>query len=324
MKPVALLAIVGMLIPNLPALAQDSHLRLTDADWSSPRRESRRSAAPLYRTPAMLGDFWAGSSLRFGASQVRDRLTIVADDLDSPAILPAGTSTLSITEAGPVGIFSINVQSISQLQNILRAGAPFPNATLVGTVNSSATLTTTSTVAQIQQQLAGTPQGYDIILVQAPPGAYNNAVQAAFVARNGSNGQSQFNAASSGAVLQGGVDTLTGAEDFDAYYFYDYVVRVDAQLADAFSGAVGRMKIADGGTVLPQDRFFMRYNYIDAVRYTNSGVGLSRFIPGFERSLAGGLASLELRALLLRHRRLVPTPMMVLASVPTAHRASAT
>ncbi len=97
-------------------------------------------------------------------------------------------------------------------------------------------------------------------------------------------------------MLQGGVDSLTGAEDFDAYYFYDYLVRVDAQLADATSGAVGRMKIADGGTVLPQDRFFMRYNYIDAVRYSGSGVGLSRFVPGFERSLAGGLCSLELRA----------------------------
>ena len=295
MKPVALLAILGVLIPNLSTLAQDNHLSLSDADWP-PKNEVRRSAPQLYRTPAMLGDFWQGSSLRFQANEVRDRLTIVADDLDSPAQLPAGTSTLTITEAGPVGVFSINVQSISQLQSLLRAGAPFPSATLVGTVNSSATMTTTNSVAQIQQQLAGTAQAYDIVILQAPPGAYSNGVQAAFIARNGAVGQTQYNAASSGALLQGGVDTLTGAEDFDAYYFYDYVVRVDAQLADATSGAVGRMKIADGGTVLPQDRFFMRYNYVDAVRYSNSGVGLSRFVPGFERRVAGGLASLELRA----------------------------
>jgi len=52
-----------------------------------------------------------------------------------------------------------------------------------------------------------------------------------------------FNAAGSGALLQGGVDTLNGGEDFDAYYFYDYVIRFDTAIADASSGGVGRMKI---------------------------------------------------------------------------------
>ncbi len=101
MKPVALLAIVGMLIPSLSVLAQETHLSLSDTDWAPPRQQARRSASILHRTPAMLGDFWQGSALRFRASEVRDRLTIVADDLDSPAQLPAGSSTLTITEADP-------------------------------------------------------------------------------------------------------------------------------------------------------------------------------------------------------------------------------
>lgn len=293
MKPSLLLTLIGSLFPAVLCLAQDAGIG--ESDWET-RREARRSRSTLYRMPAMMGDFWRGSPLRFRADETRDRLVVRADDLDSPSPLPSSGSTLTISEAGPVGVFSTSLQSVQQLQTMLRTGSPVPGATLVGTVNSPATLTTANTISQIQQQLASTPQGYDIILLQSPPGAYATTVEALLVARNGNSGVTQFNAAASGALLQGGTDTLTGAEDFDAYYFYDYIVRIDAALTDAASGGVGRMKIADGGTVLPQDRVFLRYNYVDAVRYSDSGVGLNRFVPGFERSFANGLASIELRA----------------------------
>ncbi len=85
-----------------------------------------------------------------------------------------------------------------------------------------------------------------------------------------------------GAILQGGTDSLNGGEDFDAFYFYDYVVRFDTVLADASSGGVGRTKISEGGTVLPQNRIYFRYNYLNGVGYSDNRTQLSRFVPGFE------------------------------------------
>ncbi len=54
-----------------------------------------------------------------------------------------------------------------------------------------------------------------------------------------------------------------------------------------------------GGTVLPQDRFFFRYSYLDNVRYSNGGQHLNRYVPGFEKSFGDGIYSVEVRAPLL-------------------------
>lgn len=249
-----------------------------------------------YRTPAMMGDFFGGSPLGFRGDTVIDRAFIVADDLDAPLVLPGAGSTLTISEAGPVGVFRSSITSVQQLQAIFRAASPIPATTLVGTVNQNATLTTVNTVSQIQAQLGATALGYDIIQIQTPPGSYTAGVNSIFQTLNTLPGTTVFNSASSGALIQGGVDTLTGGEDFDAFYFYDYVIRFNTALADASSGGVGRTKIAEGGTVLPQSRVFFRYNHVQNVAFTNTGSNLNRFTPGFERSLLGGLASFELRA----------------------------
>ncbi|MCY2977540.1 MAG: hypothetical protein NTU79_02595 [Planctomycetota bacterium] len=220
----------------------------------------------------------------------------MADDLDAPFALPPNSSVLTLSEPGPVGIFSTSLQSSQQLQGLLRSGSPIPSATLVGIVNSNATLTTSQTIAQIQSHLASTGQAFDIIAIQPPPGAYNSSVNAVFLTRNSLPATTTLNASASGSFLQGGVDTLTGGEDFDTYYFYDYVVRFNTALADASSGGVGRMKIAEGGTILPQDRFFFRYSYLDNVRYSNGGQHLNRYVPGFEKSFGDGMFSVEVRA----------------------------
>jgi hypothetical protein len=166
---------------------------------------------------------------------------------------------------------------------------------LVGTINANATLTTTQTIGQIQTLLASTALPYDIIVLQTPS-VYTAGVHAQFLARNGIPGTTIYDSASSGALLQGGVDSLNGGEDFDAFYFYAYVVRFNTALADATSGGVGRTKIAEGGTILPQDRVFCRYNYFSNVGYSNNGIGLNRFTPGFEKSFFDRLVSFELRA----------------------------
>ncbi len=248
------------------------------------------------RTPAMLGGFYGGNSVGFRGDATIDRLVVVADDLDAPLPLPGAGSVLTITEAGPVGIFSTTVGSVQQLQGMFRAGTPIPAFNLQGTVADNATLTTLSTIANIQTQLAGTGVGYDIILLAPPPGSYNTAVNGVFQTRNGTAGTTVLNTGSSGAMIQGGIDTLNGGEDLDAFYFYDYIVRLNTSLADVSSGGVGRLKIADNGVVIPQDRVFFQYGNIHNTKYSVGSPNLNRFVPGFERTFMDRLLSVELRA----------------------------
>jgi len=244
----------------------------------------------------MIGDFFGGSPMGFRGSSTLDRLMILADDLDAPNVLPGGGSILTLTEPGPIGIFSSSLTSVQQLQTLFRAGGPIPGLTLQGTVNDNATLSTVNTISQIQSQLGATGLGYDIILIQPPPGSYTAGAHSVFQARNTIPGSTVFNSAGSGALIQGGGNTLNGGEDLDAFYFYDYIVRFNTAMADASSGGVGRMKIAEGGAVLPTDRVFVRYSNIHNVAFTNSGQSLNRFVPGFERTFFDGLTSLEVRA----------------------------
>ncbi|MCS7469337.1 hypothetical protein NZK35_22020 [Stieleria sp. ICT_E10.1] len=247
------------------------------------------------RLPSMIGDFFAGPGARAVGDYRLDRVFVFANDLDAPATLPPGTSTLMISESGPVGIYASSLASVQEAQAILRAGGTFPAASLAGTIAGNATLTTVDTISQIQAQLASTAQAYDIILLQPPPGTYDTGVQAAFQSRNALTGTTVFNANASGAMLQGGTDSMNGGEDFDAYYFYDYLIRFDTALPSVANGGVGSMKIAEGGSVLPQDRVFFNYSFFDDVVASNASSSLNRFTPGFEKTFLDGQVSAELR-----------------------------
>lgn len=255
----------------------------------------RRRRSIRDRVPGMIGDFFGGTPLGVRGDLAFDRLFVFASDLDAPNPLPAGGNVLTITEPGPVGIYESSLRSVQHAQTLLRNGDPLPGTNLSGVVTDDATLTTTNTISQIQAQVAGTPLAYDIILLQAPPATYDANVDATFQARNTTGGLTVFDSAGSGAMLEGGVDTLNGGEDLDAYYFYDYVIRFDTALANAASGGLGSLKLAEGGTVLPQDRAYFRYSYFDNVAFSSPRDGLSRFTPGFERTFFRGQMSLELR-----------------------------
>jgi hypothetical protein len=244
----------------------------------------------------MIGDFFAGKPLKLSGDSTIDRLFVYANDLDVPNMLLSMGSSLSLSEPGPIGIYASSLTSVQDIQSLLRSAQPLPSTNLVGIINDNAVLTSVQSLAQIQNDLTSTSAPYDIILIVPPPGSYDSAVNSAFQSRNGSGGTMQYNSSASGAILQGGTDALLGGEDADAFYFYDYVVRLNTVLADSTSGGVGRMKIAEGGTVLPQDRFFFRHNYLTGVRYGNSRSELNRIVTGFERSMLDGLFSLELRA----------------------------
>lgn len=80
----------------------------------------------------------------------------------------------------------------------------------------------------------------------------------------------------------------------------DYLLAFQTPLAvnlpnPANGGVVGRIKISENNSALPQDRLLLDFNYFhDVPLYT--GVNVERFTPGFEKTFFDGQASIELRA----------------------------
>ena len=245
-----------------------------------------------YRTPAMLGDYYGGSSYGLFGESVRDRLLVLAADLDAPGSL-TGASQLSIREAGPVSVLGTSLGSAADLQRFLRFGGPTPSFTPISSLNADAVVTSTASIDQIRAQLAATPLAYDVIAI-AVPADYAAGVEAAFAARNAGGGEVRFDAAASGAVLQSGADNLAGGEDLDALYFYDYLVRVDTPAGGPDAG-LGVTKLGEAGVVLPTDRIYCRYSHVRGAAFASGDEDLDRFMPGLERTFWGGLGSVEVR-----------------------------
>jgi hypothetical protein len=63
----------------------------------------------------------------------------------------------------------------------------------------------------------------------------------------------------------------------------------------ASGGVVGRMKIAENTSALPQDRLLFNYSYFDNVPLYPGGVNVHRFMPGFEKTFLDGMTSLEVK-----------------------------
>ncbi len=194
-----------------------------------------------------------------------------------------------------MGAFATSLSSVQELQGLLRAGGVLPGFTLAGTLPVPASLQTFNTINEIQTQLGGTAAAFDIVVLQNPPGQYATGLEGVFAGRNSLSGQVNYDGLASGALLQGGVDTLNGGEDFDAYYFFDYRLRFDTSLADAVSGGVGRSRIAEGGAVIPRNRAIFRFQNVNDARYLNGGKDVARFTTGFERTFFDDLVSLEMR-----------------------------
>lgn len=247
----------------------------------------------LERVPSMLGDLFVAPSGTIQGERLLDRLMVVATDLDAPNPLPGLGSTLTITEPGPVGVFESSLTA-QQIQTLLRNAQPLPAAVLAGQLADDATLTTSATIADIQTQLAGTVDAFDIIGV-AQPNTYDAGVEAILVARNSQIGVLVYDATGSGAFLQGADDTLDAGDDLDAFYFYDYTLQLQLDSPFAASVRAGTLKAANSGTPLPQDRFFLDFTSGSNVGFRPGGATLNRFVMGAERAFLDSLFSIELR-----------------------------
>ncbi len=79
------------------------------------------------------------------------------------------------------------------------------------------------------------------------------------------------------------------------YFIDDYSTAV-ARSPVALPGArLGRQKLIENNSPIPQDRVFMNYSRFSNVPLTPDGIEIDRFTPGFEKTFLQGLASVELR-----------------------------
>jgi len=58
---------------------------------------------------------------------------------------------------------------------------------------------------------------------------------------------------------------------------------------------VGRVRLQDNNSPLPQNRIFFDYNFFYNVPFTTEGVNVNRFSPGIEKTFWNGMASFEIR-----------------------------
>lgn len=58
---------------------------------------------------------------------------------------------------------------------------------------------------------------------------------------------------------------------------------------------IGRVRLQDNNSPIPQNRFFFDYNFFHNVPYTSTGVDVNRFTPGVERTFWDNMASFEIR-----------------------------
>lgn len=61
------------------------------------------------------------------------------------------------------------------------------------------------------------------------------------------------------------------------------------------SSSLGRVKMVENMSPIPQDRFIFDYNYFRGVSLTESKRSVHRFLPGFEKTFFNGSSSIEMR-----------------------------
>lgn len=83
---------------------------------------------------------------------------------------------------------------------------------------------------------------------------------------------------------------LTGASVYDVYeHFHLYLP------ASGPGDLLGRTRLQDNNSAMPQDRVYFDYSYFHNAALTAGGVDVNRFAPGVEKTFLNGMGSVELR-----------------------------
>lgn len=94
-------------------------------------------------------------------------------------------------------------------------------------------------------------------------------------------------------VYESLTDMIPDLSDAEVYNVYKIA---EIALPNPSAGdIVGRVRLQDNNSPIPQDRFFFDYNYFHNVPLNAAGVGVNRFAYGYERTCLDGMASMEVR-----------------------------
>jgi hypothetical protein len=103
-------------------------------------------------------------------------------------------------------------------------------------------------------------------------------------------------AASGGTVLPGGTTTgivpAEGSENLTSSFDVAYKLYIPNP---GSGGVVGRTKIGEDTSPIPQDRILFDYSFFDDVPLAPGGVNVHRFMPGFEKTFLDGSMSFEMK-----------------------------
>ena len=117
-------------------------------------------------------------------------------------------------------------------------------------------------------------------------------------------GTADFDAASSPPTSQSLPRAMSASDFYYLNWLYQYTPNVSItptvfldvpNPSNSGGVVVGRMKIADNTSPIPRDRVFLNYSGFFNTPLAPGGVNVHRFVPGFEKTFFGGLASWEMR-----------------------------
>ena len=240
---------------------------------TQPQRRRRRSRR-LARAPDMFGDLF-GTGGSGGQSVVTVPMSFTATAFAFFEMAPTNQvigqfiGNNPVPGSGMMGNTSLSNLTATQLNALLGAN---PNASFALQENNVSTN----------------------FLNQNPGNFVNGATAVAF-------SQASATAVDPNDVIMlfppqaGGFSATPIFVNFDVTETYDFLIFVDVASPGSGGLVVGRQKIAENTSPIPQDRIFWNYSYFENVPIFREGVNVSRNTPGFEKTFLDGNASIEMR-----------------------------
>ncbi len=112
----------------------------------------------------------------------------------------------------------------------------------------------------------------------------------------GNHGSAEFLAVDSGDTIDVYQSTTSPSADLLGAPLYDVYQLVEVDLPAAGpADLIGRTRLNDNNSAMPEDRIYFDYNFFHNAALTADGVDVNRFAPGFEKTFWDGNASVEVR-----------------------------
>jgi len=113
---------------------------------------------------------------------------------------------------------------------------------------------------------------------------------------NGTDGSDMFTAVQTDSFTDVYDDPLDASPSIPSAQIYNVFQIQNLILPVGNPGdIVGRVRIQDNNSALPQNRVYFDYNYFHNARFSTNGFGVNRIVPGMEKTFLGGMGSVEVR-----------------------------